>query len=578
MEEQSIGDGEMKETKTFVLRALCLVSLVGIVGNASAAIPLVINHQGRVVVGEAPFDGVGAFRFALADAGGGVNLWTNDGSALGTSQPPTAAVNLTVTNGVYSVGLGDTTVPGMTALPSDVFDNANVTLRIWFDDGVNSSQYLSPAQKVTSTAYAFHALTAEDAGTVDGAEAADLEESAEITAAVTAHGDDAAAHSNIELDAARITSGTLDPARVPQGPGSGLDADTLDGQQASAFMGAATDDWVDADGDTMTGRLVIDEAIAAPLIEVTNASTTAVQGTSGYSQGNGLAGLSNGAQGKGVYGESTSDTNHINYGGYFRARGHQARGVYGVAEYEGTMTKYGGYFMAKGGNAIGCRGEVDGESAKGVYGYATNEGDTTNYGGYFYAKGTTGRGCHASGKEWDYYAGGTGGNYGPFTGAHEARIAPQSPALQPGMVVSATGVIQMRTDEKGNPALSSTLPEVTASTAPNDPAVFGVFVKNAALDKDHWYAAKDGEEFAVVNALGEGRVWVCDANGPVQLGDYVTTSAVPGYAQRQDDDLLHSYTLGKVIESVDWNTVTETITVGEDTCKVYLIAVVYTSG
>ncbi|HOC69673.1 MAG TPA: hypothetical protein PKO23_12785, partial [Candidatus Hydrogenedentes bacterium] len=103
-------------------------------------------------------------------------------------------------------------------------------------------------------------------------------------------------------------------------------------------------------------------------------------------------------------------------------------------------------------------------------------------------------------------------------------------------------------------------------------------IKDASLDEEHWFKAKKEDRFGIVNALGEGRVWVCDANGPVRVGDYITTSAVPGYAQRQDDDLLHNYTLGKVIEAVEWTGVTETIHSGDNTYAAYLIAVVYTSG
>ena len=557
---------------------LCGICFLMQVTDAVSAIPLVVNHQGRIIVGDTPFTGTGGFRFALVDAGTATNLWTNDGSAIGTSQRPENAVDVTVVNGVYNVGLGDTTVPGMFALPDTVFESAEVLLRIWFDDGVNGIQYLTPDQSISSTAYAFHALAAEDADTVDGAQAADLEESAEIDAAISAHTADTAAHGNIELDAARLTTGTLDLARVPQGPGSGLDADLLDGQHAGDFMSAGTDNWVNAAGDTMTGPLVIDQAITQPLIEATNASTTAIQGTTGYTHGNAVRGFANGAQGRGIYGEAISDTDNINYGGYFVARGHQARAVYGAAESEETMTKYGGYFLAKGGNGIGCRGEANGDNGKGVYGYATNEGDVTNYGGYFVARGTSGRGCYAAGKAFDFYAGGTGPDYGPFTGAHEVRIAPDSLSLRPGMVVSATGSTAVRSDEQGSPTLSSTMPEIAVSTIPNDPAVLGVFVMESPLDEDHWYAAKTDERFAVVNALGEGRVWVCNANGPVRVGDYVASSAVPGYAQRQDDDLLHSYTLGKVIETVDWDNVADTVTVGNETYAVYLVAVVYTSG
>ena len=62
------------------------------------------------------------------------------------------------------------------------------------------------------------------------------------------------------------------------------------------------------------------------------------------------------------------------------------------------------------------------------------------------------------------------------------------------------------------------------------------------------------------------------------MGDYITTSSIPGYDQRQDDDLLHSYTLGKDIEAVDWGSVTKTVLINGQAVKVYLIGVVYTSG
>lgn len=560
---------------------LFLCVLAGLSAVAVADIPLVINHQGRINVNGTPFNGIGSFRFALADEGTGLNLWTNDGSGLGTSQPPELAFAVAVSGGVYSVALGDTSVPGMMAMSSGVFDSAAVLLRVWFDDGVNGMQYLAPDQRVTGAAYAFHALYAETAGnatTVGGMQAAELDNTADIADAMSAHDGDPAAHPGIELDAARITSGALSLGRIPQGTGSGLDADLLDGQDSSAFMPAGTDNWVNTSGDTMTGRLVVTGAISQPLVDVSNASTTAVQGATGYTYGTGIVGQSTGAQGKGVYGVASSDTNSINYGGHFVAFGQQGRGVYGVADSDVMMTKYGGYFWAKGGNGIGCRGEANGSNGKGVYGYATNEGEVTNYGGYFWGKGTQGRGVYASGPAYDYYAAGAGVNYGPFTGGHEVRLAPDSLPLLPGMVVSSTGLTRVRTDEAGEAPLSSTLPDVAVSVVPNDPAVLGVFVRETSLDEEHWYAAGPGDRFGVVNALGEGRVWVCDVNGPPRLGDYVTTSALPGYAQRQDDNLLHNYTLGKVIEQVDWDAVTETVTVGGVTCRVYLIALVYTSG
>ncbi len=58
-------------------------------------------------------------------------------------------------------------------------------------------------------------------------------------AAFTAHDTDASAHANIALDGARITSGKIANAHLNTGPSGGLDADTVDGQHASAFAGAA---------------------------------------------------------------------------------------------------------------------------------------------------------------------------------------------------------------------------------------------------------------------------------------------------------------------------------------------------
>jgi len=112
----------------------------------------------------------------------------------------------------------------------------------------------------------------------------------------------------------------------------------------------------------------------------------------------------------------------------------------------------------------------------------------------------------------------------------------------------------------------------------NDKKVLGVLVSESPLPEDHWYKENEGERFGIVNALGEGRVWVSNRNGNIQAGDYITTSNIAGYGQMQDDDLLHSYTLGKSIEDIDWDSVEETVEHNGEMFKVYLMAVVYASG
>jgi hypothetical protein len=111
------------------------------------------------------------------------------------------------------------------------------------------------------------------------------------------------------------------------------------------------------------------------------------------------------------------------------------------------------------------------------------------------------------------------------------------------------------------------MPTVTLSSKTSDKAVFGVVVSEDPLPKDHWYMAEEGERFGGVNALGEGRVWVTNLNGDIEAGDYITTSDLPGYGQLQNDDLLHSSTLGKAIETVDWGQVTATVEHDGETYK-----------
>ena len=215
-------------------------------------------------------------------------------------------------------------------------------------------------------------------------------------------------------------------------------------------------------------------------------------------------------------------------------------------------------------NAHGLAIHGHSESASGVWGSSDN---------YI--------GVYGSGQTFDFYAGGPGTNYGPFTGAHEVKLSGDFPEnIKPGMIVSVTGETHIRMIDEGKIAFSSTLPTVQLSNIPNDKRVLGVFITESSLDKEHWYIDESGEDdrFGIVNALGDGRVWVTNINGDIEAGDYITTSAIEGYGQKQDDDLLHSYTLGKAIENVDWSEIIETVEYNEHAYKAYPISVVYTSG
>jgi len=148
-------------------RMIVLMSVVGLAlagfSVAFADIPLMINHQGLVKVDGGPFTGPGYFKFGFLDSTTSTWLWTNDGSHIGdpVSTVPDTPVTVPVNYGVYNVRLGDTALTGMTAIPSSVFDNNDVKLRVIFDDGVTGEEILSPDQQITSAAYAYHAARAD---------------------------------------------------------------------------------------------------------------------------------------------------------------------------------------------------------------------------------------------------------------------------------------------------------------------------------------------------------------------------------------------------------------------------------
>jgi hypothetical protein len=228
-----------------------------------------------------------------------------------------------------------------------------------------------------------------------------------------------------------------------------------------------------------------------------------------------------------------------------------------------------GEAIAGSGGTIGVAGWSYSSNGQGVWGYAASTVGT-NYGVTGNSSSTTG---------FDFYAAGSGTDYGPFTGAHEVLLAESFPTeIKPGMIVSGTGEAHVCRTASGDVDLSSTLPTVKLADSVEDKAVLGVLVGEITLPEDHWYTAADGDRFVSVNALGEGRVWVTNVNGDIEVGDAITTSEIPGYGQRQDDDILHIYTLGKATETVDWDSVTDTVIFNGQEYKVYLLAVVYTSG
>ncbi len=207
---------------------------VGVLGFLSATVqaqvPQIINYQGRVVVGTTNFNGTGQFKFALVNANGTTTYWSNDGTSTAGSQP-TNAVSLNVSKGLYSVLLGDTSVAGMTvAIPSSVFTNSDVRLRVWFNDGTTGSQLLTPDQRIASTGYSMVAGTVPDGAIT----------SAKISTGAVGTGQIAAG----SITSAQIDSTTVQRRVTGSAPsGSFITGINPDGTVTAAAGGAGSGPW-----------------------------------------------------------------------------------------------------------------------------------------------------------------------------------------------------------------------------------------------------------------------------------------------------------------------------------------------
>lgn len=98
--------------------------------------------------------------------------------------------------------------------------------------------------------------------------------------------------------------------------------------------------------------------------------------------------------------------------------------------------------------------------------------------------------------------------------------------------------------------MDEAIPIVKLSEKANDKRVFGVIGGFDEHGKFHigniQFHQPSGRNRAVVHSVGEGCIYVCDINGPLENGDYITTSVIPGFGMRQNSPFLMNTTVAKV--------------------------------
>ena len=154
-----------------------------------------------------------------------------------------------------------------------------------------------------------------------------------------------------------------------------------------------------------------------------------------------------------------------------------------------------------------------------------------------------------------------------------------------GLIVIATGKYcsllgdEVKPGQRDNITIDEALPTVELCTKRRDKRVFGVVSAPDHLVDAEVIKGEDGKvtrkaggkkrrvykqgAFATcaaydtdrveINSLGEGGVWVCARGGNYENGDYITTSDLAGYGEKQEEPYVCGWTLVKITCDVDWS-------------------------
>ncbi len=142
-----------------------------------------------------------------------------------------------------------------------------------------------------------------------------------------------------------------------------------------------------------------------------------------------------------------------------------------------------------------------------------------------------------------------------FTGQHTTFFINKN--VYKGYIVCSIGEFyDKQSFKKNNIDIIDTLPKIELSYKAKDKSVFGVISdKYQNFNLSPMKSFKERNEYyeTPINSLGEGAIWVSNFNGNLENGDYITSSDIPGIGMKQDDDILHNYTVAKITMDCDFN-------------------------
>jgi len=272
-----------------------VVVLITMLSLSAWAVPQQINYQGKLTdqYGDPVTDGNYEMTFTMYD-GMGTWLWAE-------------TQTVTVTGGIYTVQIGQD--PVGYPFPADLFEGER-----YLGVKVGTDPEMSPRQPLTSVPFAMRAEMAE--GVVDSAvDTVHIVDSAVTEGKVAQSAITTGKVAANAITGEKIVDGTVTAADISGGSGSGLDADRLDGLEASDFITGVNAGTGLVGGGT-SGDVTVD--VQVPFLLSDSVSGGLIMGmNTSESTGFGVYGSTSGSSGIGVYGYASNTGNVYNYGGYF---------------------------------------------------------------------------------------------------------------------------------------------------------------------------------------------------------------------------------------------------------------------
>ena len=354
---------------------------------------------------------------------------------------------------------------------------------------------------------------------------------------------------------------------------------------ATGVFGNPAGNRVEYDGTNLiinTGNLTVDAAGNATYSgDVTGATISASSFTSGIDDDNFKVEITETVKCSKV---STNIYSHLRPGGLIAIGETGDYGYYqstGFNVWEGSGTIHGeddatalsvsaNSNAGNGDHGIYCvvsnNGNINGGAIRGIaYGSGTAMGCTS----------TQGKGMQAAGNTYDFYAAGSGSNYGPFTGAHDALLPKTAPDYTPGDIVKITSIA-------ARSSLSNVLAAIDLQDQAEAKSSFGVIawsqdlniereggpVAMSTMTRSQYSTFRADYRLASVNGVGEGQVNVCDGKGDIEVGDFITSSAVPGKGQAYHGDDMR-LVVARALEPVVWT---------DEPANIKMVACIYMCG